>query len=82
MLVGHNCVSFFDLLRDPIFEWLSNYSSQHVHDPLFGYLGQVHFVREVVDDPGILKSKFKNAFQAEVLVLGHKNSLDIITCDI
>ena len=82
ILVSHVGVAVLDLFCDPVLEWLSDHSSQDIHDPLLGHLWQIHFVRQVVDDSWILSREFKDALEAQVLVLGHEDGLDVVTGDV
>lgn len=82
VLVGHVGVALLHLLCDPILEGLSDHSSQDIHDPLLGHLRQVHLIRQVVDDTGILSREFKDPLEAQVLVLGHEDGLDVVTGDV
>ena len=81
-LLGHNGITLFDLIGNPLLKILSDHCNTDIDDPLLGNLGQVWIVRQVVLDIRLSCDKFHHALHRQVLVLGHVDMFDGIVLHI
>ena len=66
---------------DPVGERLAHQGVGHVDDPLAGQLAQVFGVREVLPSVVVLAGFGEELLDAEALVLGHRQVLDLVGVD-
>ena len=70
LLLGHQCVAFFDLLVDPFFKVISDDGSADVYDPLLRHLRQIRLIRKVEEDLWLGAGVLHHTFQRQILILG------------
>ena len=75
-------VSFLDLPRDPVSEWLANYGGSHVAYPLFWKtLDLLMFLGEVLEAYWVIIEKGQDIFDRECLILRYIILLDLLLFD-
>ena len=78
LFVGHECISFLDLLMDPGLEVLPEDSRADINYPLLGHLAQVWLVREVHVDAALAAHVSEDFLKGETLVLRHVQRLHLV----
>ena len=75
-------VSFLDLSRDPVSEWLANYGGSHVAYPLFWKTPDLlMFLGEVLEAYWVTIEKRQDIFDRECLILRHINLRNFLLFD-
>ena len=82
LLLCHEGVPFFNLLRDPCPEVITNHCSTNVDDPLFGDLREVLWIWEVIGDLRSCADESRDTFEREVLILRNVDGLDLSVVEI
>ena len=82
LLGAHDGVALFHLVMDPCSEFVAQNDSTDVDQPLLRDFGQVNVVWEEVTDVRFVSDEFEDAIDGQVLVLGHKQGLDLLVRNI
>ena len=77
----HQSIAFLDLLAHPLLEWSAEHGSNDVDQPLFGRLGEVDLVGQVVRDIRVVADELHNLLQGQVLIHRHMEVLDAVVLE-
>ena len=70
-----------NFISSPGAEWLPQDGVGDVDEPLTRNLVHVAVLRQIVVDPGVLSCLLEDALDAEGLVVGHVEDLDLVALD-
>ena len=82
LLLSHQGVPFFNLLRDPCPEVITNHGSTNIHNPLFGNLREVLWIWEVIGDLRPCADEVGDTLERQILILRNVDGLDLRVVEI
>ena len=82
LLLSHQGVPFFDLLRDPCPKVITNHGSTNIHNPLFGDLREVLWIWEVIGDLRPCADEVGDTLERQILILRNVDGLDLTVVEI